>query len=83
MHRTLIISPNRIVSLEESIRNKNQVGVELEMTTARLKQENFILEERNKVLLGHLKHTPQASPKGASPQVLVSQVCGWVGGRIQ
>ncbi len=62
------------MSLEESVRDNKQVGVELEMTIGRLKQENCILEERKKVILDHL-HTPQSSPRGTSPQVLVSQAC--------
>lgn len=54
---------HRIVSLEETVREKNQKVVEMEMTVSRFTQENRILEERNKVILGHLKHsTPLHSP---------------------
>lgn len=56
----------RIVNLEEIVRDKNQENVEMEMIVGRLKQENRILEERNKIILGQLKHTsstPLASPR--------------------
>ena len=68
-HSILYNSPHqtyahhRIVSLEETVREKNQKVVEMKMTVSRFAQENRILEDRNKVILGHLKHsTPLHSP---------------------
>ena len=51
--------------MEDSLREKNQQVVGLEVKANRLAQENKILEERNKFLLVHMQGSP-TSPKEKS-----------------
>ena len=69
----------RLVSVEEKLRERGQRILELEVMLSRVKQENIMLEERNKVLVEHLQRpTPSPSPSEHmfSPTLQVS----WQGG---
>lgn len=53
----------RLVMSEERVQERGQRLLELELRLSRVQQENIMLEERNKMLVNHLRHsTTSPSP---------------------
>ncbi len=64
--------------MEEKVRDRGQRILELEVMLSRVRQENIMLEERNKALVEHLQRsTPSPSPSEhmLSPSLQVGQWC--------
>ena len=55
--------------MEETLREGSQDIMELKVRVGRLKQENIMLEDRNKILVGHIHSTLRSSPGTAIEKV--------------